>query len=114
MTFDIIALCRKQPDPPTTLAAMHEAGPQLRVNIVDEARLVQLLHPDGRLLVTMEGSRLIQVPGEVERILGVAAETPVWWVECRAPGHDPEAEAVARRFARALLAVTGGSLWSNR
>lgn len=114
MTFDIIALCRKQPDPPTTLAAMLEAGPELRVDIVDESRLVRLFHPEGRLLMTMEGSRLIQVPGEVQRILGVAAEVPVWWVECRAPGHDPEAEDVARRFTRALLSVTGGSSWSNR
>jgi hypothetical protein len=114
VTFDIIALCRRQPDPPTTLAAMLEAGPDLRVNIVDESRLVQLFHPDGRLLVTMEGSRLVQVPGEVQRILGVEVEIPVWWVECRVPGHDQEAEAVARRFTRALLAVTGGSLWSSR
>lgn len=114
MTFDIIALCRRQPDPPTTLAAMLEVGPQLQVNVVDESRLVQLFHPDGRLLLTMEGSRLIQVPGEVQRILGVEAETPVWWVESRAPGHDPEAEALARRFTRALLTMTGGSSWSNR
>jgi hypothetical protein len=116
MTFDIVALCRQQPDPALTLAAMLEAGPDLRVDTVEEARLVQLYHPDGRLLLTMEGPRLVQVPGEAQRLLGITEGVPhpVWWVESRAPGADRDGEAVARRFTHALVAATGGISWSSR
>lgn len=116
MTFDIVALCRTAPDAATTLAALREAGPHLRMHTVEHAQLVQLYHPDGRLLLTLEGARLVQVPGEAERLLGIPGEVPhpVWWVESRAPGADQEAEAVARRFTRALVALTGGMSWSNR
>lgn len=116
MTFDIVALCRQQPDPAVTLAAMREAGRGLRVDTIEHAQLVQLYHPDGRLLLTIEGARLVQVAGEVQRLLGVAdgVPHPVWWVESRAPGADREAEAVARRFTHTLVAATGGMSWSNR
>ncbi len=116
MTFDIVALCRDQPDTDVTLAALLEAGPQLRVNTIDHVQLVQLYHPDGRLLLTTEGPRLVQVPGEAQRLLGITKDVPhpVWWVESRAPASDPEAEAVARRFTDALLAATGGVSWSNQ
>lgn len=116
MTFDIVALCREQPGPEASLAAMHSAGPELRVDVIESAQLVQLYHDDGRLMLTVEGARLVQVPGEVRRVLGIEIEVPhpVWWVESRAPGHDPEAEAVARRFTQALVATTGGLSWSNR
>lgn len=115
MTFDIVALCREQPGPAATVSAMQAAGPQLRVNTIEQAGLVQLYHDDGRLLMTTEGARLVQVPGEVERLLGIVDDVPhpVWWVETRAPGHDQEAEATARRYTHALVAATGG-MWSNR
>lgn len=116
MTFDIVALCQNQPDAAITLAAMQQAGSELRVDTVEHAQLVQLYHPDGRLLLTIEGARLVQVAGEVQRLLGITEGVPhpVWWVESRAPGADPEAEAVARRFTHALVALTGGMSWSNR
>jgi hypothetical protein len=116
VTFDIVGLCRQQPDAAIALAAMQVAGPQLRVDTVDHAHLVQLYHPDGRLLLTTEGPRLVQVPGEAERLLGITdgVPHPVWWVESRAPGGDREAEAVARRFTHALVPATGGVSWSNR
>lgn len=116
MTFDIVALCRDHPDAATTMAALTAAGPQLQVDTVEAAKLVQLYAPDGRLLLTLEGARLVQVPGEVRRLLGVTEDVPhpVWWVESRAPGGDPEAEAVARRFTAALLSATGGMSWSTR
>lgn len=116
MTFDIVALCREQPDTAKTVAALREAGRELKVNAIDEAQLIQLYHPDGRLLMTTEGSRLVLVPGEARRLLGITEEVPhpVWWVESRAPGADPEAESVARRFTRALLLQTGGMSWSSR
>jgi hypothetical protein len=118
MTFDIIGLCARQPDPEATLAAMLAAGPDLHVDALEQQQLVQLYHADGRLLLTNEGARLVQVPGEVRRLLGIGEEVelphPVWWVESRAPGADPEAEAVARNFTKALVARTGGLSWSNR
>jgi hypothetical protein len=63
VTFDIVALCREQPDMAVILAALREAGPKLKVHTIEEAQLVQLYHPDGRLLLTTEGARLVQVPG---------------------------------------------------
>lgn len=116
MTFDIVALCRQQPDTAVTLAAMQAAGPQLRVDTIEHVQLIQLYHPDGRLLLTTEGPRLVQVAGEAQRLLGITEGVPhpVWWVESRAPGSDQEAEAVARQFTYALVAATGGVSWSNR
>lgn len=116
MTFDIIALCRDQPDAAVTLAALREAGPELRVHTIEQAQLIQLYHPDGRLLMTTEGARLVQVPGEARRLLGITDEVPlpVWWVESRAPGADPDGEDVARRFTHAVVAQTGGMSWSSR
>lgn len=116
MTFDIVALCDEQPGPAATVAAMRAAGPRLRVDTDDDAQLVTLYHEDGRLLLTTEGARLVQAPGEVSRLLGICdgVPQPVWWVESRAPGHDPEAEAVARRFTRVLVGATGGLSWSSR
>jgi hypothetical protein len=116
VTFDIIALCREQPDAAIALAAMQVAGAKLRVDTIEHAHLVQLYHPDGRLLLTTEGPRLVQVAGEVQRLLGITEGVPypAWWVESRAPGGDREAEAVARRFTHALVTATGGVSWSNR
>lgn len=116
MTFDIVALCRENPGPEVLLGAMRAAGPQLRVNTVDEAQLIQLYHEDGRLMLTTEGARLVQAGGEVRRLLGVeeGVPNPVWWVESRAPSGDPEAVETARRFTRALVAEAGGASWSTR
>jgi hypothetical protein len=118
MTFDIIGLCTRQPDPEATLQAMLVAGPRLHVDALEEQQVVQLYHPDGRLLLTTEGARLVQVPGEVRRLLTIGDDVevphPVWWVESRAPTGDPEAEAVARAFTQALVAQTGGVSWSSR
>ena len=118
MTFDAVALCRDQPVPAVMLSAMLAAGEQLKVDTVDAARLIQLRHPgDGRLLLTTEGARLVQVPGEARRLLGIDSDDvphPIWWVETTAPEGDPEAEAAARRFTHALVAVAGGVAWSSR
>lgn len=115
MTFDAIALCPDQPDPAAVIGAMLAAGSRLRVDTVEDAELVRLYHDDGRLLLTIEGARLVRVAGEVRRLLGIDnAPHPVWWVETRSPGGDPEAESVARRFMQALVAATGGVSWSSR
>jgi hypothetical protein len=113
VTHDVIALCGRQPDAGTTLAALQACGPDLRIDAIERGSLVRLCADDGRPLVTVEGPRLVQVPGEVQRLLGVAdAPHPAWWVEARAV--DAGAAAIARRFAAALLSQTGGVSWSSR
>jgi len=118
MTFDTVALCRDNPGPGPMIAAMLAAGEELLVDTVEEGRLVQLRHPvDGRLLLTTEGARLVQVAGEARRLLGIDRADvphPVWWVESRAPDDDPAAEAAARQFTSALVSVVGGVAWANR
>ncbi|MCO1658384.1 hypothetical protein [Pseudonocardia humida] len=115
MTLDLVALCERQPDAGMTLAAMRACGAELRVNTIERGGLVQLCSPDERPLVTVEGPRLVQVPGEVQRLLGVTdAPHPTWWVEAKAVSTDPEAPRIARRFTAALLSLTGGVSWSSR
>ncbi|HZG91695.1 MAG TPA: hypothetical protein VEZ42_15890 [Pseudonocardia sp.] len=115
MTLDLVALCERQPDAAATLAAMQACGPSLRLNTIERGSLVQLCAPDERPLVTIEGPRLVQVPGEVQRLLGVPdAPHPAWWVEARAVTADPEAARIARRFTAALLSLTGGVSWTSR
>lgn len=115
MTYDVIALCERPPDAGATLAAMAACGPGLRVDTVPRGALVQLCRDDGAVLVTIECARLVQVPGEAERLLGIVDELPCpsWWVEVRATGL-PDAPRTARRFVAALLSVTGGVSWSSR
>ncbi|OXM45633.1 hypothetical protein [Amycolatopsis alba] len=118
MTFDIIGLCREEPGPATVVPALAAAGGELRADIRDEPPLIRLLHPDGRLLTTVEDVHLVRVEGEARRLLGIGEDVevphPVWWVEVWAPGDDPEAETAARAFTTALVAGTGGLSWSNR
>lgn len=115
MTFDLVALCRAEPDAPAILGALVAAGPDLKMDTVDSAGLIQLFDPgDGRLLLTVETTRLVQVPGEAQRLLGAACDGPVWWVESRAPSGDPQAAEVGRRFTAELVAITGGQTWEGR
>lgn len=115
MTFDTVALCRTEPGPPAILGALVAAGPDLKMDTVESAGLIQLFDPDdGRLLLTIETTRLVQVPGEAERLLGTPVDAPVWWVESRAPSGDPRAAEVARRFTAELVAITGGRPWESR
>ncbi len=112
MTYDVIALCAREPDGGALLAALHAAAPGLRVLTTDP--VVRLLDDTGTTLVSIEGPRALAVPGEAERLLGVPdAPEPAWWVESRAAtGHDA-AGVVARRFSAALISVTGGTSWSS-
>ncbi|ONF72574.1 hypothetical protein [Amycolatopsis keratiniphila] len=118
MTFDIIGLCAEQPDPAAAIEAVLPLSGGLTVSTVKGRPLVRLCHPDGRLLLSIEETRLVRVPGEARRVLGIATGTevphPVWWVESRAPENDPEAEFVARAFTDALVGGTGGLSWSSR
>lgn len=117
MTFDAVALCREQPTTEMTLGAMSSAGESLRVRTVERGGLLQLCADDGHVLATIEGPRLVQVPGEVRRLLGIdVADLPhaVWWVETWAPSHSRDGAAIAAAYVQALVARTGGHSWSTR
>ncbi|MBB6173836.1 hypothetical protein HNR23_003896 [Nocardiopsis mwathae] len=122
MTYDVVALVRKDPDMRALIDAMVEAGPELRVRGAGGGAVVQLRDDDGTPLVSIEAAQRVDVPGEVERLLG--AETaacmpdPCWWVEVRASrGTDGTAAGVdtaglAHRFADGLVGSLGGTVWS--
>lgn len=114
MTFDVVALCRREPAPEDVVAAILTAGEESFVDFDDDRQLIRVRHADGRALLTVEGARLVRVPGEPLRLLGLDVPPPVWWVEGRAPDEDAEAEAVARVFTEALIVATGGRTWASR
>ncbi len=115
MTYDVIALARHAPDPRTIVAGMMAAGEQLRVREAANGAIIQLCDDDGRPLVSLETPVLVQVPGELDRLLGPGWSDrlglPVWWLEARAPSGHPEAEALARRFADEVARRLDGEVW---
>jgi hypothetical protein len=111
VSMDLVALCRELPSRDTVIAALVAAGPDLTVTGDESGAVVRLLDQCGRPLFAVEAPLLVQVAGEVERLLGVVAEVPVWWVEIRAvSGRDDAAEA-ARRFAERLAGTSEGAVW---
>ncbi len=102
MTLDAVALCRDEPDLAAALAG-------LPVRPVPGTPLLQVCSAGGDALATVEGPVLVPDPGEAERLLGVAVDGPVWWVEVRA--RDRAAHDLARRLVGALAAATGGRAW---
>ncbi len=114
MTRDVIALTEKMPDPTTVLAGLYAGGPDLRINTLADGAVTQLCTPAGHPLVSVEVPLLLQVPGEVTRLLGPhtqAPDTPLWWTEARATTALPEAERLAGSFAGRLTTVLGGTVW---
>ena len=114
MTYDVIALVRQTPDPRAIVAGMIAAGEQLRVRDTANGAIIQLCDDTGRPLVSLETPVLIQVPGEVGRLLGDTYDrigVPVWWMEARAPSGQPEAETLARRFADEVARRLDGIVW---
>jgi hypothetical protein len=62
---------------------------------------------------SLEAPILIQVPGEVERLLGpelAGVPTPVWWAEVRADPQNGGPE-LADRYAAELVKRLGGQVW---
>jgi hypothetical protein len=115
MTYDLVALVDGRPSSDDILAGLSAAGEELGVRAVSSGAVVQLCDEDNLPLVSVELPLLIQVPGEVERMLGAAVgtvETPAWWVEIRATARDGARE-VAERYANTLINRLGGKVWTS-
>jgi hypothetical protein len=122
VTVDVIALCRARPDVEAEIGALFAAGPDLLVRANHRFPVLQLLDESERSVLAVDGPRLVQVPGEVRRLLGVAVadvSEPVWWIEVRASSvHDGELDGrhddpgrAARRLAEHLVERYGGFVW---
>ena len=114
MTKDVIALTEKMPDPVTVLAGLYAGGPDLRINTLADGAVTQLCTPAGHPLVSVEVPLLLQVPGEVTRLLGPQTQAPgapLWWTEARASTALAEAESLAGSFAGRLATVLDGTVW---
>ncbi|MER5812505.1 DUF6177 family protein [Streptomyces sp. NPDC002033] len=111
MTKDVIALTPNMPDTAALLVALAAGGTDLDATAVADGAVIQLLGAGGRPLVSVEAPVLVQVPGEVERLLGTPARTPVWWTETRASTAVPEAADLAGGVAGRLAEVLGGTVW---
>jgi hypothetical protein len=116
VTRDVVALLPAAPEVGDVAAALRAAGERFGVRQAAQGSVMQLCDEQGRPLVSIEVPVLVQVPGEVERLLGaeVAARLPpppLWWVETRVPSAREGAERLGRRFAEALAARCGGAVW---
>ncbi|MEU5089665.1 DUF6177 family protein [Streptomyces sp. NPDC021356] len=111
MTQETVAITRRMPDPASLLAALHAGGPDLRVARAGQGAVARLCTEDGRLVVSVEAPRYIQVPGETARLLGpgAATDTPVWWTEVRAASAAPEAPRLAASVAGRLATLLDGT-----
>lgn len=113
MTYDVVALVKGTPSTEDFVAGLGAAGSELRVRTVGDGAVTQLFDEQGALLVNLESPLYVQVPGEVERQLGLPlgeVETPVWWFEARATTNEGGAEA-ARAYAGELVRRLGGRVW---
>lgn len=115
MTYDLVALVDGRPSSDDVLAGLAAAGEELGVRAVSGGAVVQLCDEENLPLVSIELPLLVQVPGEVERMLGTAVgsvETPAWWVEIRATARDGARE-IAERYANILINRLGGKVWTS-
>lgn len=117
MTYDVVALVEQAPDLRSLVKGMAEAGRELKVKGAGGGAVIQLCDDRGRPLVGVEAAQRVDVPDEVERLLG--AETarrtpdPCWWVEARAVDADERSVAIAHRFADEMTRRLGGTAWSS-
>ncbi|GHE62359.1 DUF6177 family protein [Streptomyces capitiformicae] len=111
MTKDVIALTPKMPNVWALMASLYAGGSDLDLSAAADGAVVQLHGPGGRPLVSVESPLLVQVPGEAERLLGQAVQTPYWWTEARASTAVPEAEKLAGSVCGRLNALLGGTTW---
>ncbi|RAY11953.1 hypothetical protein DPM19_26730 [Actinomadura craniellae] len=116
MTRDVVALVEAEPDLDAVLAGLVAAGAGYRVGKAADGGVLQLCDDHDRLLVSIEVPVLVQVDGEVKRLLGpevADVAPPVWWVEARAAHAAPGAETLALRFAAELVRRLGGTVWMD-
>lgn len=109
MSKDLVVLGRREPDVQWVTEA---CGKVFRVH--GGAWPVQLFDDVGRLVLTVESPVLVEAQGEIERLLGVRADPPVWWVDVRAAADLEDAAAIARELASELAGRFGGVVWSSR
>jgi hypothetical protein len=115
MTYDLVALLDGRPSSDDVLAGLSAAGEEMGVRAVSGGAVIQLCGEDFLPLVSVELPLLIQVPGEVERMLGTSVgtvKTPAWWVEIRATARDGARE-VAEQYANTLINRLGGKVWTS-
>jgi hypothetical protein len=114
LTSDIVALVRHRPEIPTVVDGMIAFGESLEPYDAGDG-VVHLYDADGRLVVSIETPQLVEVRGEIERLLGPEpagrVRVPVWWVEVRAAAGVPDAVRIARKFADDLVHWQGGTIW---
>lgn len=116
MTKDVIALAESAPDVRAVVAGMAAAGMDLRAHEFGDGGIIQLCDEEGRLLLSIEVPVLVEVPGEVQRLLGPEVgdvRPPVWWVEIRAAETRDGSETLALRFAVELTNRLGGVVWAG-
>ncbi|MEV5747955.1 hypothetical protein AB0L00_09065 [Actinoallomurus sp. NPDC052308] len=114
MTSDIVALVRHRPEISTVVDGMIAFGESLEPYDAGDGAF-HLYDAGGRLTVSIETPQLVEVRGEIERLLGpetaAHVQVPVWWVEVRAAAGIPDAARIARRFADDLVHWQGGAIW---
>ena len=116
MSYDVVALIDGRPSYEDVLAGMLAAGPDWLVRDVSDGAVLQLCDPQGQPLASLEAPILIQVPGEVQRLLGPEVSdvaTPVWWMEVRAAPQDGGPE-LADLYAETLVDRLGGQVWKPK
>lgn len=114
MTSDIVALVRHRPEISTVVEGMIAFGESLEPHDAGDGAF-HLYDAGGRLAVSIETPQLVQVQGEVERLLGPEMadrlRMPVWWVDVRAAAGVPDAARIARKFADDMVHWQGGTVW---
>ncbi|MFI0482177.1 hypothetical protein [Actinomadura sp. 9N215] len=116
MTRDVVALVGAEPDVGAVVAGMVAAGSGWRVQGVADGAALRLCDEDGQAVVTIETPVLVEVAGELTRLLGPEVgevEAPVWWVEARGDEFRDGSEVVALRFAARLVERLGGVVWTG-
>jgi hypothetical protein len=115
LSYDVVALIDGRPSYEDVLAGMVAAGPDWLVQEVADGAVLQLCDEQGEPMASLESPILIQVPGEIERLLGAEladVPSPVWWTEVRATPKEG-ASVLADRYAAELVKRLGGRVWKT-
>lgn len=114
---DMVALLKAAPNEEAVQAALAAAGPEIWVASAGDGGALKISDREGGpVLALVEAPILVQVPGELERLLGPEAahlEPPIWWVEVHASEDVEGAEVPALRFAAELSLWLDGEVWSD-